>query len=172
MKKLSFLLLSLLIIIAIYLFYPYTPLPSDIKIDQLLVDKSDRKLMVVSNGSVVKSYTIALGDNPIGHKEMEGDEKTPEGLYSINDKRGIGQSGFYKNLGVSYPSAADKANAKRKGVNPGGAIKIHALKNGMGFIGRLQRWRDWTNGCMAITNEEMEDLWKHVKIGTPIEIRP
>lgn len=165
-------LFILILSFMVYIFYPYSPLPSSIKIEKLVVNKSARKLIVISNGYMAKSYTIALGDNPIGHKEMEGDEKTPEGLYFINDKRGIGQSGFYKNLGVSYPSDADKANAKRKRIDPGGEIKIHGLKNGMSYIGRLHRWIDWTNGCIAITNEEMDDLWKHVSIGTPIEIRP
>ena len=169
MKKV---LLLLLILFAGYLLYPYTPMPRDTVVDKLLVDKSDRKLHVLSKGTIIKSFTISLGDNPIGHKEKKDDEKTPEGTYFINDKRGFGQSGYYKNLGISYPSPRDKAHAKRMGVNPGGEIKIHGLKNGLGFIGRLQRWKDWTNGCMALTNQEMEDLWQHVKVGTVIEIRP
>ncbi|MEY3436669.1 MAG: hypothetical protein RL335_1125 [Bacteroidota bacterium] len=170
--KLRMALFLLISTILVYVLYPYSPLPSNIEIDKLVVDKSERKLMVYSNGKSVKSFPISLGENPIGHKHMEGDEKTPEGIYSIHDKMGLGESGYYKNLGISYPSSTDKALAKKKGINPGGEIKIHGIKNGLGFIGRLHRWKDWTNGCIALTNEEIDDLYKHVQIGTPIEIRP
>jgi murein L,D-transpeptidase YafK len=172
MKYLFYIFLLSAILLIAYQFYPYSPLPEKVTIDELIVNKSERKLMVYSNGSIVKTFSISLGDSPIGHKEREGDEKTPEGDYVINSKAGLGASGYYKNLGVSYPNKKDLVNARKKGFSPGGYIKIHGLKNGLGFIGKIQRWRDWTNGCMAVTNDEMDDLYKHVKIGTPITIVP
>jgi murein L,D-transpeptidase YafK len=172
MKKIFILILLLIITITIYIFFPYSPLSKDIVVDKLVVKKSQRKLMVYSNGVIVKTYSIALGDQPVGAKEKDGDEKTPEGNYIINSKAGLGSSGYYKNLGVSYPSSKDEKNAKRKGFKPGDGIKIHGLQNGLGFIGRFHRWKDWTDGCMAVTNEEMDDLYRHVKIGTPIVINP
>lgn len=84
----------------------------------------------------------------------------------------MGSSGYHKNLGVSYPKQKDKENARKKGFSPGGEIKIHGIKNGLGFIGRFHRWKNWTERCMAVTNEEIDDLFKHVKIGTPIIINP
>ncbi|UKJ08530.1 L,D-transpeptidase family protein [Solitalea lacus] len=107
---------------------------------------------------------------PVGDKQVEGDKKTPEGLYTINDKNS--NSGYYKNLGISYPNQQDIVEAKKLGKSPGGEVKIHGLKNGMGFIHKFQRWVDWTMGCVAVTNEEMEELYSHTPIGTTIEIRP
>ena len=172
MKRFFYIFLILFVALLVYQYYPYSPIPKGVVIEKILVNKAERKLMVYANGSIVKTFTIALGDQPIGTKEREGDEKTPEGQYVINSKAGLGASGFHKNLGISYPSQKDMANARQKGFSTGGDIKIHGLKNGLGFIGRFQRWRDWTNGCMAVTNEEMDDLFDHVKIGTPIIINP
>ena len=172
MKRLFFLILVLIAPLLVYQYYPYSPMPNNVIIEKILVDKSERLLMVFSNGQVIKTYVISLGDIPIGPKEKQGDEKTPEGQYFINDKMGSGISGFNKNLGISYPEKKDLVNAQKKGFSTGGDIKIHGLKNGLGFIGKFQRWRDWTNGCLAITNEEMDDLYAHVKIGTPILINP
>jgi len=172
MKRLFFLFLVIIASLLVYQYYPYSPMPDQVVIEKIIVDKSDRKLMVYADGSVIKTFSIALGDQPVGPKEREGDEKTPEGEYIINAKAGEGASGFHKNLGVSYPSTKDKLNARQKGFSTGGDIKIHGLKNGLGFIGRFQSWRDWTNGCMSVTNEEMDDLYRHVKIGTPIIINP
>jgi murein L,D-transpeptidase YafK len=156
----------------VYYFLPYQPLPTNIVIEKLVVSKSGRLLEIISQGKVVKKYSISLGGSPVGPKERDGDEKTPEGEYYINDKMGLGISGFHKNLGISYPQKNDILNAKNKGFKPGGAIKIHGLKNGLGFIGRFQRWCDWTDGCIALSNEEIDDLFVHVKIGTPILILP
>jgi len=97
-----------------------------------------------------------LGRNPVGHKEFEGDKKTPEGIYTINDKNP--NSGYYKNLGVSYPNAQDIENAKKLGKPAGGDIKIHGIRNYCGIIGKFQRWADWTYGCIAPTNREMEEI--------------
>lgn len=156
--------------ISIYYFYPEKKLPTNIQIDKLVVNKSKRELLAYSNGQLIKTHRISLGRNPIGHKEYEGDKKTPEGIYYINDKNP--NSGYHKNLGISYPNKKDIENAKRLGKSPGGDVKIHGLRNGSGFISRFQRWGDWTMGCIALTNSEMDELYEAVAIGTPIEIKP
>ncbi|RBQ02370.1 L,D-transpeptidase family protein [Pedobacter miscanthi] len=170
MKKAILLILSLIIVGAIiYNLYPEKELPLHTEIDYILVKKSDRQLLAYSKQKLVKTYEISLGDNPVGHKEYEGDEKTPEGIYTINAKNP--NSGYHKNLGISYPNAKDMAKAKLLGKNPGGDIKIHGLRNRLGFIGKFQRFLDWTNGCMALTDSEVDELYDSVKIGTKIEIR-
>ena len=101
---------------------------------------------------------------------MAGDERTPEGLYFINEKNP--GSGYHKNLGISYPDAQDREEAERNGHNPGGQIKIHGIKNGLGWIGRFHLLVNWTDGCVAVTNKEIDELYRAVPIGTPIEINP
>jgi murein L,D-transpeptidase YafK len=154
----------------IYYFYPETKLPTDIQIDNIVVYKSKRQLLVYSNKQLVKTYKIALGRQAVGSKEFEGDKKTPEGIYYIDAKNP--NSGYYKNLGISYPNKDDIENAKKLGKPTGGDIKIHGLRNKTGFIGKFHRWFDWTLGCIAVTNSEMEELYQAVKIGTRIEIKP
>lgn len=122
-----------------------------------------------SQDTVVKTYTIALGFNPIGHKEVEGDGKTPEGQYYIDSKNP--NSAYHLNLGISYPNEQDRERAQAMGQSAGGDIKIHGLKNGFGFIGEDHSEKDWTAGCIAVTNEEMEELYRSVSVNTPIEIR-
>ncbi len=156
--------------LTVYYFYPEDKLPANTQINKLIVYKSNRQLLAYSNGQLFKTYKISLGRQPIGHKAFEGDKKTPEGLYFINDKNP--NSGYYKNLGISYPNKDDIETAKRLGQPPGGDIKIHGLRNKTGFIGKFHRWHDWTLGCIAVTNEEIDELYRAVKIGTPIEIRP
>ena len=153
-----------------YYFYPEQKLPDNIEIDKLLVYKSKRQLLAFSNGELIKTYKISLGKNPVGHKEFEGDKKTPEGLYTINDKNP--HSGYHKNLGVSYPNKVDIANSKRLGKPTGGDIKIHGLRNKTGYISKFHRWTDWTLGCIALTDQEIDELYRAAKVGTPIEIRP
>ena len=140
------------------------------KIDYIKVDKSERKLIVYSEGRIVKDYKISLGKNPNGAKQHQGDNKTPEGVYYINGKNS--NSIAYKNLGISYPNYKDSSGAKNLGEPTGGDIKIHGMMNGLGFIGKFHTFSDWTNGCIAVTNGEMEELFKYVKIGTTIEIVP
>lgn len=154
--------------LAIYYFLPYTSIPEGITIDKIVILKSQRKLLAYSQGLVVKTYTISLGKNPIGTKVYEGDYKTPEGSYVINEKNP--QSGFHKSLGISYPNQQDLANARQLGKAAGGDIKIHGLRNDQGFIGRFQRWKDWTTGCIGLTNEEVDDLYMHTPLGTRVEI--
>lgn len=139
------------------------------KVDRVVIKKNERKLMLMSGDAVVKSYRVALGKDPVGHKKQEGDNRTPEGKYVI-DKHNPNSS-FHLSLHISYPSAADRERAGRDGVRPGGDIMIHGLKNGMGWIGPLHRMTDWTQGCIAVTNEEIEEIYSLVADGTPIEIQ-
>jgi murein L,D-transpeptidase YafK len=138
--------------------------------DVVLVDKSERSLSLLKNGKVIRSYRVALGRNPFGPKFSEGDGRTPEGQYRI-DRRNA-SSGFYRALHISYPNAADRERANQTGVSPGGDIMIHGMKNGLGWIGRLHRLVDWTNGCIAVTDEEMREIWSGVPDNPAIEIRP
>ena len=144
--------------------------PNKKKVDEIIVLKSKRKLQLFFKGKKVKQYSISLGGNPIGHKQFEGDEKTPEGSYFIDGKKP--NSKYYKNLGISYPNAEDRAFARSKGRNPGGAIKIHGLPNSKPWLGKLHLLKDWTHGCIAVTNKQMDEIYSRVKIGTKITILP
>jgi murein L,D-transpeptidase YafK len=155
--------------VAAWAHWPPDPLPASVKIDRIVVEKSARRLLLYGGAQPVASYRIALGGNPLGHKQREGDKRTPEGLYSINYKKA--DSAFHRALRVSYPSENDKRHAEELGVNPGGSIMIHGLRNGRGWLGRLHRLQDWTAGCIALTDAEIDQLWDAVEIGTPIEIQ-
>lgn len=146
----------------------FNRLPKNTEIDGLVVYKSERKLVAFSKGKIVKSYRIALGKSPIGAKQFQGDNKTPEGVYFINGKNG--HSIAYKNLGISYPNSKDNSNSRGKPT--GGDIKIHGLMNNLWFIGNLHQLKDWTNGCIAVNNSEIEELFDAVRIGAKIEIKP
>lgn len=166
-------LTALLLIVAIlglaaWLMLPPQQIPPEVMIDRILVYKSKHELQAFSKGRLVVTYKIATGKQA-GAKEYEGDQRTPEGVYTINDRNA--QSGYHKNLGISYPNAEDKVRAARLGKPAGGDIKIHGLKNGRGFIGKLHRLTDWTNGCIALDNAEVDELYAHVPLGTVIEIR-
>ncbi|MEO1051459.1 MAG: L,D-transpeptidase family protein [Bacteroidota bacterium] len=153
-----------------YYFWPEKQLPENAKADKLVVHKAKRSLEFWSEGKLLKTYTISLGKTPIGDKQFEGDMKTPEGTYTINERNP--NSGYFLNLGVSYPNKTDIEEARKLGKSPGGLIKIHGLKNGQGHIGKFHRFKDWTHGCIAVTNEEMQELYDQVPNGTPIEINP
>lgn len=168
--KITLITFAVLIIgLAVYYFYPEDKLPKGIKIDKMIVYKSKRKLLAYSNDKLIKTYKIALGRQPIGAKQYQGDRKTPEGIYYINDKNP--NSVCYKNVGISYPNKKDIDNAKTLGKPTGGDIKIHGLPNRLGFIGKFFRRVDWTNGCIAVTNNEMEELYHAIKMGAQIEIK-
>jgi murein L,D-transpeptidase YafK len=171
MSKIIWITISLISFgLTVYYFYPEKKLPSDIQINKLIVYKTKRQLLAYSNGHLTKTYKISLGRQPIGDKEYEGDKKTPEGLYFINDKNP--NSVYHKNLGISYPDENDIKNAKRISKPAGGDIKIHGLRKKTGFISKFHRWFDWTLGCIALTDEEIDELYNAVKIGTPILIKP
>lgn len=170
MKKLLYFLIVILTgTVAVYYFYPEQKLPAGTQIDQLIVYKELRKMEAFSGGKLVKTYQIAIGANPVGDKEFQGDQKTPEGIYTIHNKNP--HSAYYKNLGISYPDAEDIAQAKKSGKSPGGDIKIHGIKNGLGFIRKFHRFTP-TNGCIRVTDQEMEELFHAVKTGTSIHILP
>ena len=171
MKKITYWTFALAIItLVVYYFYPEEKLTSDIKIDSIVVYKSKRELIAYSNGQLMKTYKISLGRNPTGDKEFEGDKRTPEGMYFINAKNP--KSPWHKNLGISYPDQQDVEVSKKLGKPTGGDVKIHGLGNRLGFIGKFQRWYDWTAGCIALTNEEVDELYNTVAVGTKIEIKP
>jgi len=147
-----------------------TLLASESGVDTVLVVKSEQKMYLLSGNEKLKSYAVALGGNPQGHKQQEGDEKTPEGNYTLDYKKS--DSSFYKAIHISYPNEVDIKNAKALGVDPGGLIMIHGQRNGLGWLSSLSQYFNWTNGCIAVTNEEMDEIWSLVKEGTPIVIRP
>ena len=143
---------------------------SEPKIDHVLVLKSERRLILLSEEQPVYEYSIALGGAPEGPKRKQGDQRTPEGQYSI-DWRKL-DSDYHLALHISYPNAEDRRQARQLGVPPGGAIMIHGLPNGLGIIGAAHRVADWTDGCIAVANDEMEEIWRRIDDGVSIEIRP
>ncbi len=140
------------------------------KADLIVVRKSDHILELWSNGAVIAKYPIALGFNPKGHKEREGDGKTPEGIYTIIDRNE--NSHYYKSLKIDYPNSADAAAALARHVRPGGDIMIHGLPSGRSAEQMDHPRHDWTNGCIALTNDQMENVWEHVDKGTSILVMP
>lgn len=138
--------------------------------DRIVVEKSARRLSLYAGDTLIRSYTIQLGRVPVGHKEREGDHRTPEGDYIIDYRNP--RSGFYKSLHVSYPDAHDRAHAAAGGFDPGDDIMIHGRKNGCGAFEFYYRHRDWTKGCVAVPNRDMEEIWRSVPVGTPISILP
>ncbi len=147
--------------------------PAFAKVDQadlIVVIKSKRVLMLMHNGEILKSYRIALGGNPTGHKIKAGDKKTPEGSYVIDSRNP--NSAFYLSLRISYPSQTDVQRAGQLGVSPGGSIMIHGLRPQFAHLGKLHREQDWTEGCIAVTDREIEEIWRLVPDGTPIVIKP
>ncbi|MFO7708083.1 MAG: L,D-transpeptidase family protein [Desulfobacterales bacterium] len=138
--------------------------------DNVLIEKKERRLTLLSKGEVIKNYKIALGANPVGPKERQGDNKTPEGVYTIDARNK--DSGYHLSLRISYPNEKDRLRAKELGVSPGGDIMIHGIKNGLTGVGASHSQVDWTNGCIAVTDEEMEEIYRLVPNGTIVEIRP
>jgi L,D-peptidoglycan transpeptidase YkuD (ErfK/YbiS/YcfS/YnhG family) len=138
--------------------------------DKILIEKKERLLLLLSRGKVLKTYKIALGGNPNGPKERQGDDKTPEGTYVIDSRNK--DSRYHLSLHISYPNEKDKKRAKELGVSPGGDIMIHGIKNGFSWAGDYHTEVDWTKGCIAVTDEEIEEIAKLVPNGTIVEIRP
>ncbi len=137
--------------------------------DFVLVDKSQRILWVYQDGAPIRTYPgLQFGDAPTGHKRFQGDERTPEGHYTID--YGNDRSSYYLSLHITYPNARDRRDAAAQGRSPGGLIFIHGQPNGLPFDARVPG--DWTDGCIALSNAEIAELWSLVPDGTPIEIRP
>jgi murein L,D-transpeptidase YafK len=145
-----------------------TPLPASAIADKVVVLKSERKLLLMKGSEVLKTYTLSLGGNPVGPKIMEGDRRTPEGNYVLD--RHNAHSQYHRSIHISYPNADDVARAKRFGVPTGGELYIHGLPND--FKGPSGQLGDWTEGCIAVTNAEIDEIWRVVADGTPIEIKP
>lgn len=125
-------------------------------------------MYLMEGGTIIKQYHIALGANPNGHKQQEGDEKTPEGEYTLDYKKE--DSTFYRAMHISYPNENDKVNAKKLGVSPGGFIMVHGQRNGLGWLALISQRFNWTNGCIALTNVEMDEFMELVDVGTEINI--
>ena len=169
MKRLFLLMAVILAAAGVYAHLPHAPLPPNARAEKVLVVKSERKLVLLAQGRPLKEYRVALGRNPFGPKTQEGDGRTPEGNYVIDYRKA--DSSFHRALHISYPNRHEENQAKARGVDAGGLIMIHGIRNGAGLVGRLHRLSDWTNGCIAVTNAEIEEIWAAVPDGTPIEIR-
>jgi len=141
-----------------------------VDVHRVIVYKQQRKLVLLSGGKEVRSYKVALGGEPVGPKTRQGDHRTPEGSYILDARNA--NSHFYKAFHISFPNSKDIAAAKRSGVNPGGDIMLHGLPRDYAWVGKAHVLHDWTDGCIAVTNEEMDELWKLVPVGTPIDIKP
>jgi murein L,D-transpeptidase YafK len=153
-----------------YAHHVWNAVPTGTTIDRIVVEKSARRLSIFANGKELKTYRVALGRNSIGPKREEGDMKTPEGIYKIDGRNP--QSSFHLALHISYPSDEDNARAAERGLPAGFDIMIHGIQNGRGWIGAFHRRHDWTAGCIALTDEEIEELWRVTPDGTTVEIRP
>lgn len=141
-----------------------------LRADHVVVLKKERTLELLRQDRVIKTYKVALGGDPVGPKTMQGDHKTPEGVYVLDFRNAHSQ--FYKSIHMSYPGEHDRVLARQKGVSPGGDVFLHGLPNGYGAIGAAHRLKDWTDGCIAVTNDEIDEIWRAVADGTPIEIKP
>lgn len=148
------------------------PEPTVKHVDSVVVHKAQRRMKLMKGGQVYREYRVALGDQPVGHKMQEGDERTPEGNYTLDWRNP--RSNFYKSIHVSYPNHRDRAFARAMNINPGGMIMIHGRPNWLtsAKVAREYDRRDWTDGCIAVTNEEMDEIWRLVRDGTPIRILP
>jgi murein L,D-transpeptidase YafK len=159
--------LAILTFIAISRFSTTTPLPTA---DSILVIKHAHTLTLFHKGQTIKQYRVALGRGGLGPKDHAGDNRVPEGTYRIVSRNP--HSAFYRALRVGYPTPQQTAAAHAHGVDPGGDIMIHGVRNGLGWLGPAHRLIDWTKGCIAVTDPEMDEIWNAVPDGTPIEIRP
>jgi murein L,D-transpeptidase YafK len=140
------------------------------KVDLIVVEKSKHTMTLMSKGNALKTYHVALSTVPVGAKERAGDHKVPEGNYTIDEKKSA--SRFHLALHVSYPNAVDRARAKKLGVEPGGDIEIHGLEKKYAWLGSMHREKDWTDGCIAVTDAEIEEIYPLVAVGTAVEILP
>jgi hypothetical protein len=138
--------------------------------DKIVVEKAGRRLMLLWQGHLLKTYRISLGKNPCGPKRREGDQKTPEGFYAIDYR--ARDSRYHRALHISYPNQNDQEMARIRRLPPGRDIMIHGLGDDFGWMGSIHYMFDWTDGCIAVTDEEIEEIWSLVPVGTPVEIRP
>lgn len=170
MKQSTFIITTLLFLCS----WPFFQIAANtindsLSVDLVKVDKSERKMYLIYQDKVVKEYRISLGDVPKGHKQQEGDEKTPEGQYTLDYVKE--DSAYYRSMHISYPSHSDREKAKTLGVDPGGFVMIHGQKNMSGELSGFKKSYDWTDGCIAISNDEMDEFIALVSTGTPIHIQ-
>lgn len=163
-------MIRLALTIMLFLMAAGPSLAASQKADYIIVVKSERKMYVYSGADVIRIYDVALGNNPVGHKKYEGDGRTPEGLYTLDYKNE--DSKFHRSIRVSYPNTQDIAWARLRGDDPGGDIFIHGQKNGEGWKGVWRQRHDWTNGCIALRNYQIDELWRLIELPVEIEIRP
>ena len=156
--------------ILLFTSWPLFAQTPSVVVDRVVVYKRERKLVLLSQGKELRSYKVALGSEPVGPKTRHGDHRTPEGVYTLDSRNP--NSHFYKALHISYPNSKDIAAAKKLGVSAGGDIMLHGLPKEYAWVGKAHILHDWTDGCIAVTNEEMDEIWKLVRVGTPIEIKP
>ena len=140
------------------------------KADGVLVIKSQHKLCLQRNGKTFREFHVVFGARPVGHKIRKGDERTPEGIYVLDYRNP--ESRCYKSIHISYPDDKDRQRAGEKGVDPGGSIMIHGQMNGFGWLAFIMQRFNWTDGCIALSNSDMDEVWMSVDAGTPIEIKP
>ena len=140
------------------------------KADGVLVVKSKSKLYLLKNQKIIKEFHVTFGANPKGHKQRQGDKRTPEGFYILDYKKA--DSSFYKAIHISYPNTEDIKRAKKQNLHPGGSIMIHGQKNGFGWLSFITQRFNWTDGCIAVSNRDMDDIRQAVDVGVPIEIKP
>ncbi len=153
----------ILLLICIFNFSAYAG------VDLVRVEKSKSKLYLLEGDKIIKEYRVSFGANPKGHKQQEGDKKTPEGRYILDYKKE--DSSFYRAMHISYPNKVDVAKAVSRGVSPGGFIMVHGQRNGLGWLSAVTQKFNWTNGCIALSNVEMDEFMSLVKVGTKIEIK-
>ena len=140
------------------------------KADLVVVRKSESRLYLERDGRTFASFRAVFGSEAKGHKQQEGDERTPEGRYVLDSKNV--RSAFYRSIHISYPNVQDVAAANARGAKPGGQIMIHGQKNGLSWLSPVAQWFNWTDGCVGLSNEDMDAVWNAVDIGTPIQIYP
>jgi len=149
--------------------WPEVPLDTRNPVTEVVILKAERELILYSGTKLLKIYKVSLGRNPTGQKEKEGDKKTPEGEYVISGRNP--KSPFHLSLHISYPTLEEIDLAQKKGMDPGGDIMIHGIKRGFGWIGKFHLLMDWTTGCIAVTNPEIEEIYHSVPDGTKVVIR-
>lgn len=174
LRRTSLAILAALVAVAGLCAFSYAAKPERAEIrfatDRILVEKAARRMTLYSEGRAIRIYRVALGRGGPAAKEQAGDGRVPEGVYSITGRNP--ESAYHLSLRIGYPRPDQLLRAAELGIDPGGDIMIHGLPNGLGWVGGEHRRRDWTEGCIALTNEEIEEVWRLVPDGTEIEIRP
>lgn len=166
-KPIKWFILGVILTGVVYYFYPEKGLADNAKISKIVINKSERKMMVYNGNDLLNTFTVSLGSSPVGDKQLRGDNKTPEGHYFVEAKLGLGASKYHKSLRVSYPSP-EQIKMGKKGSN----IMIHGLGPKYHYFGKFHRFYDWTEGCIAVTDNEIDQIYKATKVGVAIIIRP